>query len=75
MFAIAIIGGLIGLFLGAMALAFILFLFVFWIWMLIDAVRNKGLADGEKVGWVLAIVFFHFIGSLLYLIIGRPKRL
>lgn len=46
----------------------------FWIWMLVSAVQNKGLSDGEKVGWVLAIVFFHFVGSLLYLFIGRPKR-
>ncbi len=47
---------------------------VFWIWMLVSAVQNKGLSDGEKTGWVLAIVFFHFLGSLLYLFIGHPKR-
>ncbi|MBU6401743.1 MAG: PLDc N-terminal domain-containing protein [Verrucomicrobia bacterium] len=47
---------------------------VFWIWMLVDAIQNKGLTDGEKVGWVLAIVFLHLLGSLLYLLIGRPKR-
>ena len=47
---------------------------VFWIWMLVDAVQNKGLGDGEKIGWVLAIVFLHIIGSLLYFCIGRPKR-
>jgi hypothetical protein len=41
--------------------------------MLVDAIQNKGITDGEKIGWVLAIVFFHLIGSLLYLIIGRPK--
>jgi Phospholipase_D-nuclease N-terminal len=52
-----------------------LLLCVFWIWMLVDAIQNKGLSDGEKVGWVLAIVFFHFLGSLLYFFIGRPKRL
>ena len=46
----------------------------FWIWMLVRAIQNKGLTDGEKTGWVLAIVFFHFIGSLLYLFIGYPKR-
>jgi hypothetical protein len=46
----------------------------FWIWMLVDAIQNKGITDGEKIGWVLAIAFFHFIGSLLYLFIGRPKR-
>jgi preprotein translocase subunit YajC len=54
--------------------ALILFLMFFWIWMLVSAVQNRGLTDGEKTGWVLGIVFFHFIGSLLYFFIGRPKR-
>ncbi len=52
----------------------ILFLLVFWIWMLVSAIQNKGLTDGEKTGWVLGIVFFHFLGSLLYFFIGRPRR-
>ncbi len=52
----------------------ILFLMVFWIWMLVSAIQNKGLTDGEKTGWVLGIVFFHFLGSLLYFFIGRPRR-
>jgi hypothetical protein len=43
--------------------------------MLIDAIQNKGLSDGEKIGWVLAVVFLHIIGALLYYFIGRPKRL
>jgi len=68
------IGEAFGLFLllamGALALLFT----IFWIWMLVDAIQNKGLADGEKIGWVLAIVFFHFLGSVLYFFIGRPKR-
>ncbi|MHB8524330.1 MAG: PLDc N-terminal domain-containing protein [Limisphaerales bacterium] len=74
MFAFLGLGGLTAilalLFLAPLAVA----LMVFWIWMLVDAIQNKGLGDGEKVGWVLAIVFFHFIGSLLYFFIGRPKR-
>ena len=45
----------------------------FWIWMLVHAIQNKGLSDGEKIGWVLAIVFLHFLGALLYFFIGRPK--
>jgi len=57
-----------------LAVPLILFLLVFWIWMLVSAIQNKGLSDGEKTGWVLGIVFFHIIGSLLYLFIGRPKR-
>lgn len=58
----------------AAAFGVILFLAVFWIWMLVSAIQNKGLTDGEKTGWVLGIVFLHFLGSLLYFFIGRPKR-
>ena len=56
------------------AFALIAFLMVFWIWMLVSAIQNKGLTDGEKTGWVLGIVFFHILGSLLYFFIGRPRR-
>jgi hypothetical protein len=48
--------------------------FVFWIWMLISAVQNKGLMDGEKVAWVLVLVFIHLLGAILYFFIGHPKR-
>jgi hypothetical protein len=51
-----------------------LLLMAFWIWMLVDAIQNKGLADGEKIGWVLAIVFLHLLGSALYFFIGRSKH-
>ena len=47
--------------------------FAFWIWMLVHAIQNKGLTDGEKIGWVLAIALLHFIGALLYFFIGKPK--
>jgi hypothetical protein len=56
------------------ALVLGLFLTVFWICMLVSAIQNKGLTDGEKTGWVLGIVFLHILGSLLYFFIGRPKR-
>lgn len=73
MFAEGMIHGIAGLLALMVMLPLILLFTAFWIWMLVDAIQNKGLSDGEKVGWVLAIVFFHFIGSLLYLFIGRPK--
>ena len=59
---IALVGGLIGL-----------ACFVFHIWMLIHAITNKGLSDGEKVLWVILIIFLPFLGTILYFIIGRPK--
>ena len=49
-------------------------LFAFWIWMLISAVQNKGLSEGEKIAWVLVIVFIHWLGALLYFFVGHPKR-
>lgn len=66
--------GIFSLFLISILAVIGLLLFVFWIWMLIDAIQNKGLTDGEKIGWVLAIVFLHFLGALLYFFIGRSKR-
>jgi hypothetical protein len=47
---------------------------ILWIWMLVSAIQNKGLTDGEKVAWVLVIVFLHFLGAILYFFIGHPKR-
>ncbi len=46
---------------------------VFWVWMLVHAIQNKGITDGEKVGWVLAIALVHFLGALIYFFVGRPK--
>jgi phospholipase D-like protein len=70
----ALIGGIIGLLLalcfGGLGLA----LMVFWIWMLIDAITNKGIGDGEKIAWVLVIFFLHALGGLIYFLVGRPKR-
>jgi len=48
--------------------------FVFWIWMLISAIQNKGLSDGEKIAWVLVVLFLHILGALLYYFIGRSKQ-
>ena len=68
------ISGIIGIFV-LMFLAIVgLLAFVFWIWMIIDAIQNKGLTDGEKIAWVLVVVFLHCLGALLYFLIGHPKR-
>ena len=68
-----IIGGVFGLFFMLLGGMIALAAFVFWIWMLIHAVTNKGISDGEKIAWVLVIFFLHFIGALIYFFIGRPK--
>jgi hypothetical protein len=68
------IGALITLFLILLVGTIGLLVFAFWIWMIVDAIQNKGLTDGEKVCWVLAVVFLHILGALLYFFIGRPNR-
>lgn len=68
------VGGILGIF-ALLAMGLIgLCVFAFWIWMLIDAITNKGLNDTEKLIWVLVILFVHLIGALIYLFVGRPKR-
>jgi phosphotransferase system glucose/maltose/N-acetylglucosamine-specific IIC component len=75
MLAMFMFAGVLGLFALLICVAVSVLAIVFWIWMLIDAIQNEGLGDGEKVGWVLAIVFLHIIGAILYFFIGHPKRL
>ncbi|HEV2695445.1 MAG TPA: PLDc N-terminal domain-containing protein [Verrucomicrobiae bacterium] len=48
--------------------------FVFWICMLVSAIQNPGLGEGEKIGWVLVIALLHVLGAVVYYFIGRPKR-
>ena len=62
------------LFITLFCLPVCLALTAFWIWMLVSAIQNKGLDEGEKIGWILAIVFLHAVGAFLYLLIGHPKR-
>ena len=69
----SIIGGVVGLLALLIGLLLSVAGFAFWLWMLIHAITNKGLPDGEKIVWVLVIIFLPFIGSILYFFIGRPK--
>lgn len=49
-------------------------LVAFWIWMLISAIQNKGLNEGEKIAWVLVIALLHLLGAIIYFFVGHPKR-
>ena len=68
------------MFVGLFGILFILFIvvlciaaFVFWLWMLIDALKNKQLSDNEKLVWVLVLVFTHFIGAVIYFFVARKR--
>jgi hypothetical protein len=51
-----------------------LVLFALWIASLVHAIRNRGLTDGERIVWVIVIVFLHLLGTILYWFVGRPKQ-
>jgi len=68
---------------GPTELIIIFLLIIFWIWMLVDCLRRrddefpKG-GDNAKLIWTLVIIFTHFIGALIYLIMikfGKGKRI
>ena len=46
----------------------------FWIWMLVDAAKNKRLDQTERIVWILVIALLHLLGAIVYLAFGRPKR-
>ena len=48
--------------------------FVLTLIALIDCLKNK-FNGSEKVVWVLVIIFFPFIGSILYLTIGKKNAI
>ena len=48
---------------------------VLQIWMLVHAITNKGLSDGERIAWVLVVILMPCLGSILYFFIGRPKAI
>jgi hypothetical protein len=68
-----IVSGFFGLIFFLISAVISLLCFVFWVWMLVDAIKNRALSDGEKIVWVLVIIFLPFLGSILYFFIGKPK--
>ena len=52
----------------------ILFIFLFPLLALISVLMND-FQGNEKIMWVLIIIFLPFLGSLLYFLIGRDKRI
>lgn len=53
------------LIIGLMAIS-ALMLGIFWVWSLVDCVTNKALDDGQRIAFILMIIFLGLIGSLVY---------
>ncbi|MGA4644797.1 PLD nuclease N-terminal domain-containing protein [Limisphaera sp. 4302-co] len=69
----AILSLLLTAFLVVAGLMVMVGLFVFWIWMLVHALRNPGLNDGERISWTVVLCVTHLLGAVLYFFLGRPR--
>ena len=52
----------------------LLFSIGLWIYCLIDILKNK-FAQNDKIIWVLVVMLIPILGSILYLYIGKHKKL
>uniref|UniRef100_A0A7C1SS24 PLDc_N domain-containing protein n=1 Tax=candidate division WOR-3 bacterium TaxID=2052148 RepID=A0A7C1SS24_UNCW3 len=48
---------------------------VLWIWMLIDALIHETDECNMRLLWTLVIIFTHWLGALIYLLVRRPERI
>jgi hypothetical protein len=48
---------------------------VFWIWSIIDCATKEPSEGNDKIIWILVIVLLNWLGSLIYCIARRPKRI
>jgi hypothetical protein len=70
---LANIGAALG---GSVILAALLATFVFWVWSLVDAIRvreESAFRAGSRVVWVVVIAVTGFLGSIVYVAVGRPR--
>ena len=66
--------GMIGSWQILLILIFGVFGLILPIIALIDIVRHE-FSGNNKIVWVLIVIFFNFLGSILYFIVGRNQRI
>jgi hypothetical protein len=61
---------------GIVFLMVLLGFIVFWVWSLVDAIRvadDSAFRAGTKTIWVIVIAVTGLIGSIVYMVMGRPR--
>jgi hypothetical protein len=48
---------------------------VLWIWMLVEVLTRETDEGSNRLIWALVIVFTHWIGALIYLLVRRQERI
>ena len=41
---------------------------IFWILMIIDCIQRKKMTDGERIAWILVLIFLGILGAVVYYI-------
>lgn len=44
---------------------------ILWLWAIIDLVKREFSDNATKIIWALVVIFIPFVGSILYLVVGR----
>jgi hypothetical protein len=44
-----------------------------WVWTLLVIFKSARMTPTEKLVWILLVIFFPFLGTLLYVAIGRKR--
>ncbi len=48
---------------------------VLWIWMLIEILTKETDEGNTRLIWALVIIFTHWLGAIIYLLVRRQERL
>jgi hypothetical protein len=46
---------------------------ILWLWAIIDLVKRNFSDSATKIIWALVVIFIPFVGSILYLVVGRSR--
>ncbi len=59
----------------ALWVLFILVAFGLFLFVLVDILRHQFNGSNTKLIWVLVVIVLPFVGSMLYLLIGRSQKI
>jgi beta-lactamase regulating signal transducer with metallopeptidase domain len=48
---------------------------VLWVWMLVEVLTRETDEGNNRLVWALVIVFTHWVGALIYLLVRRQERI
>ena len=48
---------------------------VLWVWMLVEVLTRETDDGNNRLVWALVIVFTHWVGALIYLLVRRQERI